>query len=512
MSKYKYSTSHKLYGSFKMMKSRCYCKGDEKYIGPDIKMYHEWIGNYDKFYEWGIQYWFDGCVLTRVDTAKDYCPENCIFISKKESLLKGWEGAQKAITEKYGVEHFSKTQLFKDKCKETSLKRFGLPSPLMSNIVKDKIAATNMSRYGVNSTLRLDEVKEKIKQTNIAKYGHPIATSNPEIYKKMFDTNLKKYGTKYPIQLQHIKDKVINTCMNRYGTPYFRTTNNKTQNIVQKYAEDISNKKFHSDYQILNGKEIDIYNDELKFGIEYCGLRWHCEYKNKNRSSHYFKYKKCLESNVRLITIFEDEWRHRKEQVKNFISSVIGNNTKVHARKCELKQVPITEAKQFINDHHIQGAKKSSIIYFGLYYNNELVGALSLGKHHRNNPTDKTIVLDRLCYKSGITVVGGSKRLFNKCVEWSKQNDYKSIISWSDNRWSNGKVYEVMGFTKEASLKPDYSYVDISTNEYTRISKQSCAKKYINCAVGQSETERMKELNCYKIWDCGKIRWRYSII
>jgi hypothetical protein len=86
---------------------------------------------------------------------------------------------------------------------------------------------------------------------------------------------------------------------------------------------------------------------------------------------------------------------------------------------------------------------------------------------------------------------------------------YEKIVSWSDNRWSEGKVYEALGFYLEEELGPDYSYV----KDRQRISKQSCQKKHLfkKGAVGDTELEMAKSLGYSRIWDCGKKRWVLDI-
>ena len=161
---------------------------------------------------------------------------------------------------------------------------------------------------------------------------------------------------------------------------------------------------------------------------------------------------------IRLITIFEDEWVSRRPQVENFIKHTLGIfEKKIFARKCDIKQVSNKEARNFLDKNHIQG--KSTGIHFGLYFNDELIAVISGGTHHRQNVTDSGIfVLIRLCFKSGYSIPGGASRLFKALVAYTTTKGYTKIVSWSDNRWSIGNVYEKIGFTLEEELGPDYSY------------------------------------------------------
>lgn len=261
---------------------------------------------------------------------------------------------------------------------------------------------------------------------------------------------------------------------------------------------------FPSNRMILCGKEIDMYNEELKIGIEYCGLHWHNEQSGKTTNYHYDKYKACLDKGIHLITIFEDEWLDRQEQVKGALLSILGkNDKKLFARKCEVKTIDKVTGNKFYQDYHIQGKCGLSYAFAGLYYNNELVGVMSFGRHHRDNNKN---VLDRLCFKAGVSVAGGASKLFKFLLNETKITD---LISWSDNRWFQGQVYEKLGFTKEIDMKPDYSYVNTNKNG-VRLSKQSQKKGNTNCPADMTEKQWCTKRGLYRIWDCGKKRWVYD--
>jgi hypothetical protein len=133
------------------------------------------------------------------------------------------------------------------------------------------------------------------------------------------------------------------------------------------------------------------------------------------------------------------------------------------------------------------------------------VGILSLG-HHPRKKNDQTIVLDRLCFQNGVQVIGGATKLFAAGKKWAVENQYKKIITWSDNRWSAGSIYPIMGFILEKELPPDYSYVDF-LKPHHRISKQSQKKSLTGCPPEITEYDWSKMRGLARIWDCGKKRW-----
>ena len=118
---------------------------------------------------------------------------------------------------------------------------------------------------------------------------------------------------------------------------------NEKKSYVQKEIFDFIN-SFYPDTvydtrKVISPLELDIYIPSLKLAIEYCGLYWHSE-EYKENSYHYDKMKFCNEKGIRLITIFEDEWLKRQDQVKNLLKSVINKNEfKIMGRKTKIKEV-----------------------------------------------------------------------------------------------------------------------------------------------------------------------------
>jgi hypothetical protein len=283
----------------------------------------------------------------------------------------------------------------------------------------------------------------------------------------------------------------------------------KTEHVIR---DVISSHGLAASKLQIGKKEIDIFIKDKMIGIEYCGLRWHSDLLSDDaRLKHLSKLQLANDNGIRLITIFEDEWLTRKPQVLNFLKSVLGtSDRKVFARKCSVRAISRIESAKFIDDNHIQGASKRSHVFFGLFLGEELLGVISGSSHHRGG---SDLVLDRLCFKDGVSVAGGSSKLLKHFMVWACENGYRKIVSWSDNRWSEGNVYEKLGFRLEAVLPPDYSYVKGNK----RTSKQSMkkaniAKKHPEIySPDKTERQMTQELGLARIWDCGKKRWSIAL-
>lgn len=259
----------------------------------------------------------------------------------------------------------------------------------------------------------------------------------------------------------------------------------------------------------FNRCEFDLVIEKHKIAIEYNGLYWHSEsmlsYRTPHPSRYHFNKMKVAEKmGYRLITIFEDEWLNKKKQVKGFILAVLKKGSKIGARNCSISKISLNDADKFLDDNHIQGSNGGRVVAFGLYNKNLLVGVMTLGRHPRNS---KDIVLDRLCFLDGVAVVGGASKLFIEIKKWAVTQNYKKIISWSDNRWTVGNVYAHLDFKCESELSPDYSYI----KRNKRYSKQSLKKNIEEKKLSLSEKGLRLSQGYVRIWDCGKKRWTHDL-
>lgn len=413
-----------------------------------------------------------------------------------ESLTK----ARATSKKRYGVEHPQALKVFKDRAKATMLLRYGVDNPLKSATIASKARQTIRLRYGVDNIAHIPGAQDKRKKTCKERYGHEQVLQSPLVQVKISQTNLTKYGHKRP---QLAKALWVYDELRASG----KLLVSKTENEIRKWVEHLTGESWPSVRLLENGGELDMYCDKKKFAIEYCGLHWHNEQSPNPRGRNYHS-NKLRESNalgIRLITIFEDEWISRKDQVKGYLKSALGlNKTKLNARSLTVKKISKKEAFAFLNQNHIQGAACGSVLFFALITSsNEIVSCMSFGRHPRQGHNNVS-VLDRYSVLNGVSIRGGASKLFAA----ARKEIVGKIISWSDNRWSNGNLYVTLGFKCEAELPPDYSYVDDSKrSKAVRLSKQSQRKSKTGCPDGMTEVEFATSRKLYRIWDCGKKRW-----
>ena len=95
---------------------------------------------------------------------------------------------------------------------------------------------------------------------------------------------------------------------------------------TSKYEDEIADyiSTFYSGELVRNSRniisplELDLYYPEKKIAIEFNGDYWHNEYRVTS-DYHYKKFKKCFDSGIILVSIFEHEWLSNKDSIKDYL-------------------------------------------------------------------------------------------------------------------------------------------------------------------------------------------------
>lgn len=288
---------------------------------------------------------------------------------------------------------------------------------------------------------------------------------------------------------------------------------------VRQYYPSATKYKFHNTQG--RKKEIDIFIPELNLGIEYCGLYWHStegisetaqvieSALNAEEAKHYNKMLMAQDDGIELITIWDSEWKSKKEQILSFLRAKLKlNRIKLNARSCHLKHLNHEEAMAFFKANHIQGFESNSSIYIGLTHGEDTVAAMSLGNHPRRSTDPSFIYLNRFAVKSDHSVRGAASKLLKAAKQLALALGKTHIISWSDNRWTNGSIYSILGFTFDNQRKrPDRS-------RGLRDGSIWPDKHFIHKGqvVSANYVKRNNLQGCRVIYDCGKKRWVLPLV
>jgi hypothetical protein len=309
----------------------------------------------------------------------------------------------------------------------------------------------------------------------------------------------KKHGTFIQLPYDHISGHGCNNCSQSVSNYELE---------INEFLNGLGLETITSSFSIIKPQQIDIYIPSHNLGIEFNGLYWHSEqYVDKNY--HLNKTESCEEKGIQLIHIFEDEWLYKQDVIKSRLINILGlTENKIYARKCEIKEVSSKDSNCFLNSNHIQGSVNSKI-NVGLYYNDELVSIMCFNKPRLGiGVYFDGYELSRFCNKLNTTVIGGASKLLKYFI---KIYNPKEIVSYADRRWSNGRLYERLGFNKTNINKPNYAYIINKERKHRFNFRKSKLKKQGFDIINKTEHKIMLDRGVYRIYDCGTIRYSLKV-
>ena len=284
----------------------------------------------------------------------------------------------------------------------------------------------------------------------------------------------------------------------------------RSEKEIFKFISNLGLEVIENSKNIIKPYELDIYIPEHRLAIEYNGLFWHREGSGRAKDHIRHKLDLCVQENIRLITIFEDEFLERYEIVLSKIKTALGRaERKIYARKCSVQRISNDKASTFLEENHLQGAGVFRCA-FGIMLEEELVGVLTMGALSR--PTTihlNEVELKRMAFLRGASVVGGASKLFKVAKHWAAENHYSAIRSYSDLRWSlyNNSVYDKLGFSVVAETRCTPHYF----KGQKRYRNQSMSKTPEERLTGKTEWELRQEQGFGRIWDCGQRTYFYKL-
>lgn len=480
--------------------------------------------------------------IKKMKTLKDiYGVENIFqtdFVKEKikEKIIDTDKKRRETNFKKYDYEIPSKNEVIKAKIKQTNLEKYGIDSllslekirnlgkeKLNTNETKEKRKKTNLNKYGVEYISQNINIKDKIKQTNFKKYGvfYPFAPTKQYNYNKLFGENGKYNYIITPLFAKEdyfggnreiIYSFICNSCKNIFKDhtddghiprctfcfPYEKTF--KFEESFNSWLTSLGIIYHRRDRKQINPLEIDFYFKNKRLGIEFNELGSHSEIRNgKQFNYHLNKTERCLEKDIQLLHIFQDEWVFKQNIVKSIIKTKLGLNNRIFARKTEFKEVNIPEGKKFFEHNHLQGMNQNINKCFGLFYDNELVQLIGLGKPRYNKNYNYEII--RSCTKLDTIVIGGFTKIMSNLTLKG------SFISYVDRRYFNGNSYKDWLFI--GKTQPNYFYMNKQyKNRISRIKfqKHKLSKLFPNfyCET-LTEWEIMQLASYDRIWDCGNL-------
>jgi hypothetical protein len=453
------------------------------------------------------------------------------YLQSDEKKIK----SDKTNLEKYGFTSASKSEEVKEKIKKTNIDKYGFVSPLKNPEILSKSIDKLKLNWGVDNPLKSEIIKEKVKETNIEKYGFPYPIQSKDIIEKRKSNYISKFGVENSSQNEKVRlenyeiakhqsyIKYVGKSISLFNCEecnldfeingdnfYSRLKNNvklcticnpigdqrsTKENDLYKFIQEKYKGEIIQSYR--DGLEIDIYLPESKLGFEFNGLYFHSD-KFRNKEYHLEKMNYFKDKDIRIVNIWEDDWIFKKNIIESQIQNFLGLSEKIYARKCTVKEITdIKIARDFLELNHIQGEYPNIKKAYGLFHEQSLVSVMTFdhfeGRKKMNNDEWN---LSRFSNTLNLSVIGGASKLLSYFI--NSENPSR-IISYADKDWSQGKIYETLGFNKIHETKPDYKYIIEGKRKHKSGFKKSL--------TGISESK----LELPKIWDCGKIKFEKII-
>ena len=350
-----------------------------------------------------------------------------------------------------------------------------------------------------------------------------------EIIKNFLKTHSNKYDYS-KVEYEHNKEKIEIICPD-HGS-FFQTPNshqsgsgcptctiNGTSKPEFEIDELFNNIFIRNSRNIIKPKEIDLFNETYKFGIEYNGIMFHSfglsknnifdNYHKLDKNKHLNKTLAMEEQGYQLFHIKDIDWNDpiKKEIWKSIINNKLNNSVRFFARK--LKIIDLTNqkpfVKDFLNNNHLQGSCGYKYAYGLCNEKNEVYSIMTFGKSRFNRNIEYELI--RFCNLKNTNIVGGASKLLKYFEKTIKP---KSLISYANRDWSQGNLYLKLGFEFIEQTSPNYIYLNKNGILVSRISAQK--HKLKNLLMNEynedlSERDNMIQAGYRIYYDTGNLKF-----
>lgn len=390
-------------------------------------------------------------------------------LKNSDSVLK----MKKTNTDRYGEENVFKVKKFIDKQRNTTKERYG------------------GSHYTDSLEVRLDRIKNIFKKTRYVIRPEQaltliLGTVNGVVSKDM-NSLIKDYlkdNGKTKLTLSELSENILglpygyinglhgSSRIQVHSSKYLHSNRRGMEEELGRYLESFNHKIIYNKlYDSIGRKQLDFYIPDLKIAFEFNGTYYHASLGSERGVSRSYHLKKAMDARDKMgITVFyvwESDWTDpiRKNILLSQIAYKMHSEKIIHipARKTLVKKITAKEAELFFYKNHIQGGKGTSgKERFGLFYNDELVAAMTFGKRYTGN---KYWELIRFANKLNTTVMGGASKLLKA---FEREHENEPIMSYANNDFgfsSEKSMYTKLGFSYVKTTAPGYHWVNTKSTD-----------------------------------------------
>lgn len=300
----------------------------------------------------------------------------------------------------------------------------------------------------------------------------------------------------------------LNSLLGGFGCLQCSLRDSKFEKGFIEFLQSVGNFRINrNDRDVLDRKEIDVYLSEYKIGFELHGLYWHSEkFKKEQNNICKIKFWKAKEKNIKLIQIFEDEWKFKQDIVKKSVLYRLGMvENKISTRKCTviwMNEENKKEFVEFVNRNHVSGWTNCKLA-LGLMFENKIVSVLSFRKPFTKKYDSSTVEIARFCSDLDYVISGSLSKLLSGFIKSCYCTDINKILTYADLRFGCGEIYLKNGFEFCGETLANYYYTDF---------KQRFNRFKFRAQKPKTEKEVAEENNVFKIYDAGSYIYMKTII
>lgn len=252
----------------------------------------------------------------------------------------------------------------------------------------------------------------------------------------------------------------------------------------------------HHNRIAVKPREIDIFVPSKRLGVEHNGCFWHSELQGRDKNYHISKQLAAEACGVRLIQLWDYEWKFRQPQVSSLLLAAIGVfDSVIYGRDTEARSITVQQARTFLEINHLHGYSASRDCV-GLFFNDCLVAVATFGAARFTKNHDVELV--RFASLLNVRVVGGLGKLM---AYYKKNHNFKSLVSYAHRRLFTGQGYISCGFKFVESTPPGYFWINTKTGE--RKTRFQTQKHKLNTTM--TEVAYMESQGYTRVWDCGQL-------
>ena len=191
------------------------------------------------------------------------------------------------------------------------------------------------------------------------------------------------------------------------------------------------------------------------------------------QSGHLSIVLKSLETDdLETVVITEDRWRLQNDMMKERLLAHLEVFTSLYARNCEVRKIDKDTAAEFLDKNHSYGDATCRYrygLYLKRYTGKRGVGSVEPGtlvavatfsnarKWQKGDKVIRSYEWTRYASLPGARISGGMGKVLKAFIKDVQPDD---IMSYADLEWSEGKVYEQLGFVLEGKKEPVMFVVD----------------------------------------------------